>query len=141
MPEDAATLEDVFEAMPSSIDGVPLEGVVADGVVYSEGEARYLAVRASSMAGLPTGPEGEEMTTQRFVSLLMSEAETIEVEQLDESEPLVYVAGTALGDGETIYMGSWAIPDADLVFSVSADTPEARTQLVHAFIEACGEIE
>lgn len=107
---------------------------------YSEGENRYLGIRAISIAEIPSGPGGEEMTSQEFLSILFSDVETIEEQQLDTSEPLLYGVGTTVGDGQTVYIGAWTVPNGSFVYSVNADTAEVRTELAHAFIEACNEV-
>lgn len=141
LPTDSSTLADVFASMPTSVDGVPIDEEFAtpENIQYAEGEERYLLIRAISSEDIEAFTGGEMSNVQDFVAVSAEsgEYEAVEASQLDESQNLVYVAFSAIGDGELMYGTLWAEVDGNWVFSAAADTADARTGLIHSFIEAC----
>ena len=147
LPDDPETITAVFAAMPSEVDGVPLEIVESDvsfpAVSYQNGEGRSLRLSALSIAELREFA-GEDMTTQEFLAGIADSGEIEDVESNLESsldEPgLVWMAGssplTIDGTTTTQYVATWTRVDGAWMFTVVADTPEGLTALVHAFIEA-----
>lgn len=141
LPTDSGALAAAFAAMPDSVDGVPRdeESATTENIEYSQGEERFLMIRAISTDEIVAFTGGEVSSAQEFVAMTVEtdEYEALEASQLDETQPVVYVAFSAVGDNELMYGTTWAATDGNWVFAAAADTPEARTELIHAFIEAC----
>jgi hypothetical protein len=95
------------------------------------------------VADLREFSDGEELTLVDFLSVLVDsgELEKLKFVQLDTTMPLLWVVSSVVGDGEAVYTAVWGSPGAGSGFSVTADTPEARTALVHAFIGASHDAE
>lgn len=109
---------------------------VGDGrTVTWEGNGRTLQIRALALSDLQESSGSDDMTTTDFLSILVEsgEMETIDFQDL-EDEDLVLVVAEGRGDGVLLYTAAWADPTGSWVFTVTADTSEARTELVHAFI-------
>jgi hypothetical protein len=144
MPNDDAVLADVFAAMPDSVAGVQIdeEYSAPTDIAYADGEERFLMIRAISLEEISAFAEGEEFTTQDFISMWVEtdNYETLVASQVEEDQPLVYAFGSAMGDDVLQYGTVWAIPNGNWVFVASADTSDALTELVHAFITACDSV-
>ena len=146
LPDDPETITAVFAAMPSEVDGVPLEIVESDvlfpAVSYRNGEGRSLRLSALSITTLREF--GEDMTTQEFLAGLAKGGEIEDVESNLESSSgetgLVWMTGssplTIEGTTTTESVATWTRVDGAWMFNVAADTPQGLTALVHAFIEA-----
>lgn len=137
LPDDADGIAEVFAAMPAEVDGVPLEMTAPDEVTFQGADERHLQLRVLGVADIREFSGSTDMTVSDFLSVLVSsgELETAEFE-LDDSKPLVWVAATSRRNGDLDYVASWAVPDGEWLFSASADSPEALTELIHAFINA-----
>ena len=137
LPDDTDGIAEVFAAMPAEVDGVPIEMTAPDEVTFQGADERHLQLRVLGVADLREFSGIPDMTVSDFLSVLVSsgELETAEFE-LDDSKPLVWVASTNRGNGDLFYDAAWAVPDGEWILSASADSPEARTELVHAFINA-----
>lgn len=129
LPDDAASIETVLEAMPERVAGLARLEVRANEVHY-EGDT---AIRVINLRD----------TDLQAASVLeyargLSESGEVEVEQeeLDEDARLVYVVCNSTGDGRRAYCVLWGAPDSEWVFAAKADSPEARKALVQAFVEA-----
>ena len=141
MPGEASSLAAVFAAMPATLDEV----VVADssplGVVHAEGGERYLSVGAVSAAEMRAFA-GAEMSPLRCA---VDDGRQRRIggggaTALRAGEPLVWIAAPGIGDDELAYVASWGAPDGSWLFSATADTVEARTNLVHVLIRACAQV-
>jgi len=139
----ADRISPLFGEMPDQIDGVPQEMSTPDVVAYRDEGGRSLQLQVLSVADLRDFSDGEELTLVDFLSVLVDSGELEELEsvQLDTTMPLSWVVSSVVGDGETVYTAVWGSPGAGSGFSVTADTPEARTALVHAFIGASHDAE
>ena len=137
LPDDADAIAEVFAAMPAEVDGVPLEMADGDGVNLQGADERHLQLRVLGLADLREFAGTPDLTVTDFLSVLVDsgELETAESE-LDDSKPLVWVASTGRGNGELFHDAAWAAPDGAWLFSASAESPEARIELIHAFINA-----
>ena len=135
LPDDTDAVAEVFAAMPAEVDGVPLETTDPEFVSYGADE--HLRLGVLGLADIREFSGSTDMTVTDFLSVLVDsgELETAESE-LDDSRPLVWVASTGRGNGELFHDAAWAAPDGDWLFTASADSPEARTELIHAFINA-----
>lgn len=142
MPDDSEAINALMNAMPDEIDGASIEGRYLDGdqsfdLMYADGTGRSLALGAISIAGFA----GEGMSSYDFLSILVEGGEIGDVESnLDSTETVFWMAGTSgvTADGATTteYVAGWSGLDGEWIFSVSADTPDARTALIHAFVES-----
>ena len=137
LPDDSDAIAEVFAAMPDEVDGVPLEMTDGDGLTLQGADERQLLLRVLALADIREFSGSTDMTVTDFLSVLVNsgELETAESE-LDASKPLVWVASTGIGNGELFHDAAWAAPDGEWLFSASADSPEARIELIHAFINA-----
>lgn len=135
LPDDADAIAEVFAAMPAEVDGVPLE--IADPEVVGYGADERLRLRVLGLADIREFSGSTDMTVTDFLSVLVDsgELETAESE-LDDSKPLVWVASTGRVNGGLSHDAAWAGPDGEWLFTASADSPEARAELIHAFINA-----
>ncbi len=135
LPDDADAIAEVFAAMPAEVDGVPLETTAPEFVAYGADE--HLLLGVLGVADIRDFSGITDMTVTDFLSGLVNsgELETAESE-LDDSKPLVWVASTNRGNGDLFHDAAWAAPDGEWLFTASADSPEARTELIHAFINA-----
>jgi hypothetical protein len=148
LPRDAASLRALAEALPAEVAGRALaDRELLTGARYGE---RYTAPgKPDAFVGavIRENVEGFEpgMTAAGYLELLAREFEKdgfegapveIEARALDVAGALVYLVWNSTRDGQPWYAASWAEPDGDWLFSVSADTAEARAALVAAFAEA-----
>ena len=135
LPDDTDAIAEVFAAMPAEVDGVPLE--ITDSQFVAYGADEHLRLGVLGLADAREFSGSTDMTVTDFLSVLVDsgELETDESE-LDDSKPLVWVASTGRVNGGLSHDAAWAAPDGEWLFSVSADSPEARTELIHAFIIA-----
>lgn len=137
LPDDPATVAGVFAGMPASIDGVSRVETMDEAVVYEQGQ-RFLSIRAIRASEIPAGPEGGYLTSLGFIEMILGgEIESVEASQVDPDLPLGYVIGTSSGDDQTMFSAFWANPASDWVFTAVGDTSAARTEVVHAFMDAC----
>ena len=135
LPENADAIAEVFAAMPAEVDGVPLE--IADSEFVAYGADEHLQLGVLGLADIREFSGITDMTVTDFLSGLVNsgELETAESE-LDDSKPLVWVASTNRGNGDLFHDAAWAAPDGEWLFTASADGPQARSELIHAFINA-----
>lgn len=135
--------------MPDEIDGVPRETTQPKVVTYAEGGERHLQLDVMEMASVREFSSVPDMTVVDFLSGTVEGGEMMEgVESdLDESLPLVWQTSKQTGDvappsaedapdAPDIYIASWGRPDGEWVFTAIADTPEARTEVIRAFVDA-----
>jgi len=134
MPAEAIELLSVFEEMPDEFEGVarhPAE--YGFGVGY--GDVAFVA--AARMGPEDLAANGGSIA--EMMSLLDSSADAVvSASQLDPGAGLLWWFAT-VGDDEGFGFGDvalWAEPDGNHLFSVGAETPEMRDELVMAFVEA-----
>ena len=137
LPDDADAIAEVFAAMPAEVDGVPIEMTASDEVTFQGADGRQLRLAVLGLTFIQEFSGSTDMTVTDFLSVLVNSGELETAESaLDASKPLVWVASTGIGNGELFHDAAWAAPDGEWLFSASADSPEARTELIHAFINA-----
>jgi hypothetical protein len=133
LPNDVTAVEAVFAAMPERVAGLArLEG--GPNEADYEGDA---LVTVMSLSG-PTEDVSATSALEFLRSLSrageMGEIE-MELEQLAEDARLVYVVYNTIGNGRRVYLVSWGAPHSEFLFGVKAESPDARTALVRAFVE------
>ena len=148
LPRDEVSLRALAEALPAEVAGRALaDREFLTGARYG---ARYTAPgKPDAFVGAVTreNVEGFEpgMTAAGYLELLARGFEKdgfegapveIEAQALDPAGPLAYLVWNSTRDGHPWYAASWAEPDGDWLFNVSADTPQTRAALVAAFAEA-----
>lgn len=140
LTDDEQALEEVLNAMPPEIDGAPADRIEGThGVSYGT-----LFLRTTSLQELSEFSGDGAITVVDFLSVLVDsgELEDVESNHLDAAQSLVWVAGTSSFKAEdsaspqTAYVASWAEREGQWIFSVTADSSESRTRIVHAFIDA-----
>jgi len=127
----------VIAALPEQVAGLPLDMIVPEGVTYAQ-DARSVQLLVLHLADLREFSGDPKLTFPDYFTVLIESGEMEEVESsgLVADHSLVWVAGTVVGDGDLSYTASWATPDGEVGFSVTADSDEARAALIHAFIDA-----
>lgn len=148
LPRDEAALRALAAALPAEVAGRALaDREFSTGARYG---ARYAAPgkpEAFVGAVIRENVEGfePELTATGYLEVLASGFEEhgfegtpveIEARASGPEAPLAYLVWTSTRDGHPWYAVSWAEPDGDWLFSVSADAPETRAALVAAFSEA-----
>lgn len=137
LPDTADSIGHVLDAMPTEIDGVQV--TVKDGqtVSYEGADGRSLTINVLPLSDLREFSGVPDMTPTDFLSALVESGELESVEFQDlENEVLALIAGTGRGNGVLQYLASWADPNGEWFFNLTADTPEARRELAYAFINA-----
>lgn len=135
LPDDVASVEAVFATMPDHVAGLDRVEARPNMADY-EGDALVTVMRL----GTPT----EDMTATTALEelrLLSQAAKAGEIEmEVEELEgALVYIVFNTLGNGRHVYLASWGAPDSEFVFGVKAASPDERTALVQAFVEATSQ--
>lgn len=148
LPDDADVIADVLAAMPDEIDGVPRETTQSKVVTYTdtEGRERHLQLDVMEIASVREFSGVPDMTVADFLSGMADSGEMQGVQsELDDSGPLVWMTSQQTGDAApsedlpdapSIYIANWGRPDGEWVFTAIAETPEARTELIRAFVDA-----
>ncbi len=134
-PNTAEAVGDVLDGMPLNVDGIEKTTVGDRTEVVWEGDGRTLQIRALPLSDLREFSGSDDLTVAGYIETLAEsgELETIESQDLDDT--LTVLAATGRGDGVLLYTAAWGDPDGDWLFSVTADTPEARAELVRAFVQ------
>ena len=135
IPDSAEAVAATLINMPLYVDDVEKTDVGDGQTVTWEDGGRTLQIRALPLSDVQESSGSADMTPTDFLTILVEsgEMEAIAFQDLDD-EDLVMVVATGRGDGVLMYTASWADPSGGWIFSVTADTPEARTDLVHAFV-------
>lgn len=136
MPETADEVEQLIDLMPEVVGEAEKGEVAPRSVAYFGGDNR-MSLNVNSIGEIREFAGSETMTLAEFLTLMLGSGELQEIEasQLDEGERLVWASASVLADGQTIFVASWGQPDGEWGFNVEADTPQARTALIHAFVE------
>lgn len=137
LPDNADVIADVLAAMPDEVDGVPRETTESNVVTYMEGRERHLQLDVMEIASVREFSGVPDMTVVDFLSGMVDSGEMEAVEsELDDSRPLVWLTSETRGDGRLLHVANWGHSDGEWVFSAIADTPEARTEIIRAFVDA-----
>lgn len=135
-PDTAEEILATLEAMPDEVDGFP--GALRDGqtVIYESDENSF-GINVLPLDDLREFSGNPNLTTIDYLSVLVEngELETVEYHDID-NEGIAVLVATSLGNGTLQYVASWADPDGEWLFSLTANTPEARTELVNAYVAA-----
>lgn len=142
LPDSTTEIAEVMEAMPQALDAANKDQQDSLHVSYS-GDSKRMSMNALSMEEIRAFAGTDEMSLAEFLTGMLESGEMNEIEdtQLDDSQPLVWASAFTQADGETVFVATWGKPNGEWSFNVEANSPEARTELIHAFVEAVGASE
>lgn len=144
-PSDEASVRRALEAMPTAVAGRE-RSASSDPFRVSYGEHGIAGLRALRL-GEAAKAEGFPATAGDYIRSLADSGEVeIEAQRLDPGSGLVYLVcttttseeapGGATVDEMTEFFLGWGDQDSEWLFAVSADSPEVRTALVEAYLDA-----
>lgn len=136
LPDTAEAIGDVLDAMPAEVDGVQAEMRDGQTVMYGADE-RSFGINVLPLSDFQEFSGIPDMNTTDVLAQLVEsgELESVEYQDLD-SDGLVLLAATGMGNGVLQYTALWAGPEGEWLFTVVANTSEVEAELVHAFIGA-----
>ncbi len=142
LPDSAADAEAVLAGLPSTLGAMNRTRLDELSAGYAGG-GETVAIHIGTMDEARQFVGDPLMTLAEFLEILMSsgDLETVEASQLDADQPLVW-ASVSIRDGtQIIYAATWGRPVGEWVFNVEASSSEARTSLVHAFVETSNMLD
>lgn len=136
LPDTAGEIMATLDAMPAEIEGVQAEMRDSQTVIYGHDLSSF-GINVLGLSDLQEFSGNPNLTTADFLSVLAEsgELETIEYQDIDD-EGVAVLAATSRGNGILQYTASWTDPGGEWLFSLTANSPEARTQLAQEYIAA-----
>jgi hypothetical protein len=137
-PDTAEEVMTTLDAMPAEIEGVQAEMRDGQAVIYGDDDSSF-GINVLPLSDIRDFSGDPDATTTDFLSVLVDsgELEAVEYQDIDD-EGIAVLAATSRGNGILRYTASWTDPGGEWLFSLTANTPETRTQLVQAYIAAAG---
>ncbi len=137
LPDNARAAEAVLSEMPGSIgamDQINLDQLSARYAGGGENVSIHIGTmdEARQFAGDP------DITLVEFMTALLGsgDLEAVEGSEVDPNQSLVWASVSVRAGEQIIYAATWGKPDGEWAFNVEASSPEARRDLIHAFVSA-----
>jgi hypothetical protein len=141
LPDDGAEIAAVFTALPEEIAGLTRSGDPIDPgrpvVSYGREIDRALVLDAIPVQAI-AAEAGATLTPLEYLLALPGDVE-VEGRSLNPDAGVVWVAAVRRRGTDPVeigYVAAWGDPEGQWVFEVTAATPEGRSALVNALLEA-----